>query len=282
MNTDTAMDWIRGFLMELKIPVKGNCRLLPGGKMTAVMILASVICALGLGIMAAENGSLPQIICFTFLVLFWIFLGGAYISGKKAEKKQEKPLPINEAYLEIVKCHDYSKLPEFPYMPDAYRNGVIQKGRNVCGCCNHETEYIADGIYWHGDIVPVCPWCLASGAAAVKYINCEFNPDYHPPMTSEAVEEIIYRTPPIPGWQDIQWESCCNDAMLYLEAIGTKKALEKYRGNTAFENEIHDFEPFPEFDQLQAELPDKGESSLLVHVFKCQHCGRYKLNFDAD
>ena len=275
------MDWIRGFLMELKIPVKGNCRLLPGGKMTAVMILASVNCALGLGIMAAENGSLPQIICFTFLVLFWIFLGGAYILGKKAEKKQEKPLPINEAYLEIVKCHDYSKIPEFPYMPHAYKLGIITKDRHVCDCCEKTVTHMYDGVFYSvHEITNLCPWCIAGGAAAMKY-NGTFN-EFYTDVPPDINEIVSRRTPAISGWQDIQWESCCNDAMLYLEAIGTKKALEKYRGNAAFENEIHDFEPFPEFDQLQAELPDRRESSLLVHVFKCRHCGRYRLNFDAD
>lgn len=281
MNSSTLGDWIRGFLMELGIPVKGNCCLIPGGGKTAVVISTLVNCGLVLGTMATENGSFPQIFCFVLLIMFWIFLGGAYLSGKRAEQKQEKPLPINEAYLEIVKRHDYLKLPEFPYMPHAYKIDIITKKRHVCDCCEKTVTHIYDGgLYSVHEVTYLCPWCIASGAAAMKY-NGTFN-EFYVHVSPDIDDIVSRRTPAISGWQDVQWETCCNDAMLYLEAIGTKKALEKYRGNAAFENEIHDFEPFPEFDQLQTELPDKGQSSLLVHVFQCRHCGKYKLNFDAD
>lgn len=177
--------------------------------------------------------------------------------------------------------YNWRQIPEFPYMPNVYRDGIIVRQSGECDCCGQKADYLYFGIiYCTHEVTRLCPWCIAEGVAAMKY-NGTFN-DLCADVTPEINDIISCRTPAISGWQDVQWETCCNDAMLYLEAVGTKKALEKYRGNTAVENTIHDFEPFPEFDLLQAELPDKGESSLLVHVFQCRHCGKYKLYFDAD
>ena len=39
---------------------------------------------------------------------------------------------------------------------------------------------------------------------------------------------------------------------------------------------------FGSFDKIEELLPEAGSGSLLVHVFQCRYCGKYKLIFDAD
>ena len=69
--------------------------------------------------------------------------------------------------------------------------------------------------------------------------------------------------------------------MVYLEAIENRKILKHYRHDNAFEDAIREV-GFGSFDKIEELLPEAGSGSLLVHVFQCRYCGKYKLIFDAD
>ncbi|UDQ98270.1 CbrC family protein [Lentisphaerota bacterium WC36G] len=196
------------------------------------------------------------------------------------EENGENPPSLSKECQRRIASRDESELPDFVYFPKAYESGIIQKKSGVCDCCERMVGYLYNGvIYSIYDVENLCVWCIADGIAALRYSGT-FN-ELEEQISKDTSIIICQQTPTILSWQDIQWATCCDDAMIYIEEIGTKRVLEKYHNNIAFENAISKFEPFPNFDQLYAELPDKGESGWLIHVFQCQHCKKYKLIFDA-
>ncbi len=185
----------------------------------------------------------------------------------------------NEAYREIAAKHDYAKLPEFAYYPGVYEDGAFDHSKSKCECCEHEVEWIGDYdydrdfVFGHG-CLHVCPWCLGSGAATVKYgkpLN-EFDEsgDGLPP---EIVDIIRLRTPHLNDChQYIHWKGCCNDAMCYLGPFCSKEKLEKYCSK-AFENALSELKSSLDFNKM-------GDGQQL-HIFHCRHCGKYGLALDA-
>ncbi len=274
---ETVIGYLNGVLVEFGMPVEKDARPIPGGKKSIFLVISLISVGLLYGV---KSGSVNvKCACLAALVVIWLLVGIVWLMGK-CSRQAAKMWQINERYLGIVSQQDYSQLPEFAYMPNAYKDGTIVNGKAVCSCCGHEVEWIvADGIYWQGEDLPVCPWCVAGGAASLKY-NCEFNVGWQGDIPSETVNAILNRTPSISGWQEVRWEACCNDAMLYLEAVKTKTALAKYR-SPEFQRALDAFKPFKDFDKLGSAL-DKGKGGLIVHVFQCSHCGQYTLNFDAD
>ena len=66
-------------------------------------------------------------------------------------------------------------LPTFRYHPDPLSTGSIEESENTCGCCGESRGYIYTGpVYTAEELhAPICPWCIASGAAHARF-NAEF------------------------------------------------------------------------------------------------------------
>ena len=228
-----------------------------------------------------QRGNETEISC-NFLDLLGIYMMIGKIFGKLFRRQTplySEPVvqELSDECRKLIQNYDRQQIPEFLYMPNAYKNGTIQRKSGICECCGDKVEYIYTGmVYSVQKIDCLCPWCIATGVASMRY-HAEFND----PASSDIDDTVIFRTPAISGWQQIQWESCCGKAMVYLEAIENRKVLKHYRHDNAFEDAIREV-GFGSFDKIEELLPEAGSGSLLVHVFQCRYCGKYKLIFDAD
>ena len=71
------------------------------------------------------------------------------------------------------------KLPVFPYHRDPVASGSIRFGDEVCECCGLARGALYNGvIYAKGNVENLCPWCIASGAAADKFKAIFFDADF--------------------------------------------------------------------------------------------------------
>ncbi len=190
---------------------------------------------------------------------------------------EEQPKPVVDgAYLELVATHDYSKPPEFPYHPNAYKDGTIDHEKGICDCCGKEVDYIIPAPDIHPDayIEALCPWCVASGAAAMRYngITCELNPGCCADVPLELQENITLRTPPC--WPRERWLTHCKDIMAYITEAFNMDELTPYLTPELKESLLLDVGI--DDSGFDAFLKDLNDDKLSVYVFQCRHCGIYR------
>ena len=174
-------------------------------------------------------------------------------------------------------------LPHFRYHPDPFKTGVFKDDASVvCECCEQATDvYYRGSIYCTADVKYLCPHCIASGAAAVKF-DAGFiqDADPLPPSTSDAqskTEELFQRTPGYFSWQGAHWLTCCDDYCEFLGDVGTKElqdlgALEEVFAEYALRGEFA-------VEDVRDCLVAGGDTA--GYLFRCLHCGKYKIYVDA-
>ena len=174
-------------------------------------------------------------------------------------------------------------LPHFRYHPDPFKTGVFKDDASVvCECCVQATDvYYCGSVYCVADVNYLCPYCIASGAAAGKF-DAGFiqDADPLPPGAVDAqgkTEELFKRTPGYFSWQGERWLVCCDDYCEFLGDVGTK--------------ELEDLgiaeEVFTEY-ALRGEFAVRDVQSYLVaggdmagYLFRCTRCGKYKIQVDT-
>lgn len=173
-------------------------------------------------------------------------------------------------------------LPSFRYFPDPIGCGSFLRAqpgeRVVCPCCDRETRwYYASRMYTVEDVERVCPACLASGAAAEKY-DGEFVQDSEPVSDPLRREELHRRTPGYVSWQGENWLAHCDDYMAYLGGVGTAELTTMGIADEVLgEYETHGYY---DADELRPFLTAGG--SMAGYLFRCLHCGTYRIWVDAD
>ena len=71
------------------------------------------------------------------------------------------------------------ELPYFPYHRDPVASGSIRQTDALCECCGQSRGVLYDGVvYSQSEVEALCPWCIASGAAADKYDAAFFDADF--------------------------------------------------------------------------------------------------------
>ncbi len=72
------------------------------------------------------------------------------------------------------------ELPHFPYHRDPQASGSLRRTDDACECCGQSRGVLYDGVvYTRSKVKALCPWCIASGAAADKYIAAFFDADFY-------------------------------------------------------------------------------------------------------
>jgi len=174
-----------------------------------------------------------------------------------------------------------SNLPQFKYSPNCYENGdVFEKAESgepsICQCCGNPTDYFR-GMYAVEDVDCICPDCFASGAAAKKFDGESIQ--YAEPIENGAdkIDELFHRTPGFTSWQGEMWLAHCNDFCAFLGEVD-KKELEKM----GIAEEV--FADYAERDEFKIEdvRAYLGNGSMAGYLFRCLHCGKYRLYVDAD
>lgn len=167
-------------------------------------------------------------------------------------------------------------LPFFKYHPNIYNSEKVIDGVNfdegVCQCCGNKTDVYVSSMYCREDIECICMECVASGKAADKF-NGEFIQDAEEELDGEKRDELFLRTPGYCSWQGEYWLTCCDDYCEYLGDVGYEQLKEmdleylideyKEREGLEFDNEI---------------LAAGG--SMAGYLFRCLHCGKYRLWVD--
>lgn len=174
-------------------------------------------------------------------------------------------------------------LPHFRYHPDPFKTGVFKDDASVvCECCEQATDaYYCGSVYCVANVNYLCPYCIASGAAAGKF-DAGFiqDADPLPPGAADAqgkTEELFKRTPGYFSWQGERWLVCCDDYCEFLGDVGTK--------------ELEDLgiaeEVFTEY-ALRGEFAVEDAQGYLVaggdmagYLFRCTRCGKYKIQVDT-
>jgi uncharacterized protein len=174
-------------------------------------------------------------------------------------------------------------LPTFRYHPDPIRSGSVVPSDAECACCGESRGYVYDGpLYGEDTEEPVCPWCIADGAASRKFDATFTDVDaLDDDVPEAAASEVTRRTPGYAAWQQERWPACCDDATAFLEPVGIREIRERYR-------EI-------EFNLLSHIIHDRGISggaatrmlaaldrdrSPTAYLFRCLHCERYHVHVD--
>ena len=214
-------------------------------------------------------------------------------------RKQLKKLGSLKQYAEngdadVIKCpktaskatraSEKSKaLPHFCYHPDPFKTDVFKEDASVlCECCEQATGvYYRGSIYCTADVKCLCPHCIASGAAATKF-DAGFiqDADPLPPGATDAqakTDELFKRTPGYFSWQGAHWLTCCDDYCEFLGDVGTKElqdlgALEEVFAEYALRGEFA-------VEDMRDCLVAGGDTA--GYLFRCLHCGKYKIYVDA-
>lgn len=120
----------------------------------------------------------------------------------------------------------------------------------------------------------ICMECVASGKAVEKF-GGGFVQDAEKALTKEKIDELFKRTPGYVSWQGENWLACCDDYCEYLGDVGYTELKEM--------NLIHLIDEFKEEEDADFDNEDleKGGSPA-GYLFRCLHCGKYRLNVDFD
>lgn len=174
-------------------------------------------------------------------------------------------------------------VPHFRYHPDPVKSGVFKDDVSVvCECCEQETDvYYCGHVYSESDVKYLCPHCIANGEAAAKF-DATFvqDADELPSGAANAqakTDELFKRTPGYFCWQGEQWLTCCDDYCEFLGDVGTKELRKMGIADEVFAQ----YSLRGEYDvQTVREYLEAG-GEMAGYLFRCLHCGKYKIQVDA-
>jgi uncharacterized protein CbrC (UPF0167 family) len=170
-----------------------------------------------------------------------------------------------------------SNLPKFKYHPNVYDDSIITHGEGVCQCCGNKVNVYTEFIYSrHDDIRCICMNCIADGSAAKKF-DGEFIQDVEQRVSDPTkTDELLHRTPGYSSWQGEYWLTCCDDYCEFLGSVGGKELDELGIPDNVIKEYADEWKT--ELDRY--ELEKYGSPS--GYLFRCLHCGKYRLNVDFD
>jgi uncharacterized protein len=167
-------------------------------------------------------------------------------------------------------------LPQFKYHPDPLATEAVVVSEAQCICCEKRRGFIYTGPVYSPERYDdcFCPWCIAEGSAHEKY-GVYFNTAYSfKSVAREVVDEILYRTPGFPCWEQGDWQEHCQEASLYIGIPGKDdienlppRVLGQIREGTGVDD-----------DELWAEILDiAGDRTGIyrIYLFRCLKCGEF-------
>ena len=173
-------------------------------------------------------------------------------------------------------------LPKFKYHPNCFENGTFTKADPkrpmICECCGKQTEYYYNTMYSAKGVNCLCPECIASGAAAKKF-DGDFIQDAEPITNGEEkTEELFKRTPGLISWQGENWLAHCDDYCAFIDYVGAKELEEMGIAEEVFA----DYAAMGECDLDDVQSCMMKDGDMTGYLFRCLHCGKYRLWVDAN
>jgi len=170
------------------------------------------------------------------------------------------------------------EFPIFTYYPNAKE--VFERQENnkevICECCGKKTKYYYTHMYTAKKVDCICPICVSNGEAAKKF-NGQYNQDIenYQNLPKEISNAILYKTPGYYTWQGEYWLTHCKDACMYLGDVGITELKEM----GIFDEVMKEYEESGGYLNARENLVKKG--NLAGYLFRCRHCGKYKIWVDA-
>lgn len=186
-------------------------------------------------------------------------INNSNLSNKKINKKENK---------NVIK---------FKYHPNLYDDDIVIFEKEICQCCGKEVEAYIENIYSKSDVDCICLECVASGEAAKKF-DAEFIQDAEKVSDPEKIDELFHKTPGYISWQGEYWLACCDDYCEYLGRVGIEELDELGITNEVIKNYINDNKNKFSLEDIKDCLEKDG--SMTGYLFKCSHCGKYRLWID--
>lgn len=165
-------------------------------------------------------------------------------------------------------------LPPFRYHPDPLATGSVKTSDAACVCCGRARGYVyAASVYSPDDLrEKLCPWCIASGAAASRF-DCFFTDDRplrQARLPAPVVLEVSRKTPGYNSWQQGVWQVCCDDACAF-HGEATKDDLAVLTGDRLALH-LHRWPGDADGWRRFVEAYEPG-GVMPVFRFVCLHCG---------
>ena len=158
---------------------------------------------------------------------------------------------------------------EFKYHPN-HEEGV-------CNCCGRKVPEYIGMAYSAEDIDCICLSCIHDGSAAEKF-GAEFVQFAEEVSDPEKRDELFKRTPGYMSWQGENWLACCDDYCAYLGTVGIKELEELGIKDEVLRDYAAQVPSYP-IDVVEEYLYKDGD--LCGYLFRCLHCGKYRIYVDA-
>ena len=171
-------------------------------------------------------------------------------------------------------------LPFFRFHPDPIDTESIVESDAECSVCKRKTGYIYEGPFYCIRGGRICPWCIASGKAAAKY-DGEFQDIYHVEsgIPENELDELVHRTPGYSGWQQERWLVHCGSPCAFIGYVFWDDIEDQLGQFIDIEKDCEQHWGW-DIDTLSSRL--REGFSYQGYLFKCIHCGGYRLHIDCD
>lgn len=173
-----------------------------------------------------------------------------------------------------------SPIPFFKYHPSPLNTGAFQMGKDViCDCCKTKTNIFYTGPFFSIEYIDfLCPECIKNGQASKKF-NGKFQDSHSCDKVTERVklEELCCRTPGYSGWQQEYWLAHCDDYCAFIGYVGWQEIIQ-----LGIESEIENDLANSDFNISDVKEYLTNNGSMQGYLFRCIHCGTYRLHIDFD
>lgn len=178
---------------------------------------------------------------------------------------------------------------EFKYNPKARENNIIEKRSKwfpiKCECCGNKVLEYTDGLLnAEKRIGIVCPDCISSGRAAREY-NGKFIYEYEKGIVTDPskIDELEHRTPGYVAYKEPFWLACCEDFCQFIGYVNADELDEMGIFEEVVDECVNKFYIDGKEDLTYEWLREQiGGEFVGGYLFKCLHCGRYRLYMDFD
>lgn len=166
---------------------------------------------------------------------------------------------------------------KFKYHPNLYTDEVLIHEEGVCNCCGKIVSEYIGMAYSAEDIDCICLSCIHDGSAAEKF-DAEFVQFAEEVSDPEKRDELFKRTPGYISWQGENWLACCDDYCAYLGTVGIQELEELGIKEEVLADYAVQAPAYPS-DVIEEHLHKDGD--LCGYLFRCLHCGKYRMYADA-
>lgn len=168
---------------------------------------------------------------------------------------------------------------KFKYHPNINTDEILKHGKGICNCCGKEVTKYIENVYAEDDLDCICLECIHNGKAAEKF-DASFVQDAEHVSDPQKTDELFQRTPGYMSWQGEFWLSCCDDYCEYLGPVGIKELDELGIKDQVLNDYIEHWPDGYSIEDINEYLTKNG--SVTGYLFRCLHCGKYRLHIDSD